>query len=95
MFFDVFFLKKQRRQFKFTTYYYKEPDYNEKDDTKPRIQFRQIRRGVILQKKAVRIKIFLLVLLLFFLYYFWGMINQDNRTFQLEDIKIEQAPSNY
>jgi len=95
MFLENFFVRRQVRQFSFTTYYYTKPEDKEAEGDQPRIQFRQIRRGTRLEKKPVKTKVALFLLLLFFMYYFWGLVSEEARTFQLEEIRIEQAPSGY
>ncbi|MFQ5864586.1 MAG: hypothetical protein ACE5IW_05085 [bacterium] len=51
------------------------------------------RRTPQAQKSVVRLVI-LAIFLLFFLIYFWGLVKQEQRTFKIEDIRIEEAPSN-
>lgn len=95
MFVQKFFVKRQVRRFKITPFYYEVPEETEADPDKPRIQFRQVRRGVKLEKKPIKLKIVLVILLLVFMYYFWGLVDQEIRRFQIEDLRIEMAPSDY
>jgi cell division septal protein FtsQ len=90
----MFFPKVKPRKFTITPYFYVKKNEEEESEGKHRIRFRRLRRKPAQgQKSIVRLAI-LAILILFFLYYFWGLVEQEKRTFKIEDVKIEEAPSN-
>lgn len=93
MFLENFFKKRQSRRFHFTPYYYENEVDQEDAGSGPRIKFKKIRRGAPVSKKSVRSLVFLAILLLFCLFYLWGLGNDEMRTFKIEDIKIEETPN--
>lgn len=93
MFLQNFFGRRQVRQFHFTPFYYKEEVEEESEGTGPRIKFRKIRRGSPVAKKSIKGLVVLAVLLLFGFFYLWGLVNEETRSFQIEDIKIEETPN--
>ena len=87
-----FFQKKEVRRFGFTPFYYEEIASEDSEETESRIKFRKILRSAPTAKKSVRSMLFLSVLLVVCLFYLWGLVNDETRTFQLEDIRIEETP---
>lgn len=82
------------RKFTFTPYYYdKEAEEQEADQEQHRIKFRRIRRKVTLVKKPISRLVLLAILILFALYYFWKLVEEESRTFKIEDVIIEESPS--
>lgn len=96
MFVSNLFQKSRPRKFAFTPFYYNKENETENDDPEqPRIKFRRYRRPELGTSKSVKIKIVFAILLVLFLYYFRGLVEQDNRHFRIEEIKIEETPSNF
>ena len=89
MFLHGFFQKKEVRRFGFTPFYYEEVA---SEETESGIKFRKILRSAPAAKKSVRSMLFLSILLVVCLVYLWGLVNDETRTFQLEDIRIEETP---
>lgn len=82
------------RKFTFTPYYYdKETEEQEEDQEPHRIKFRRIRRKSTLVKKPISRLVLLAILVLFALYYFWKLVEEESRTFKIEDVIIEESPS--
>ena len=87
-----FFQKKAVRKFGFTPFYYEEPDSADSEETESRIKFRKILRSTPAAKRSVRSMLFLAILLVVCLFSLWGLANDETRSFQLEDIRIEETP---
>ena len=87
------FKKRQPRKFGFTPYYFKKEETEV--DNGPRIKFRRVRRGITVSKKSVRSMVILAIFLIALFIYLLNLVDRDNRKFELEDIKIEVAPSGY
>ncbi|MFQ5825139.1 MAG: hypothetical protein ACE5JB_13895 [bacterium] len=90
----MFFPKAQPRKFTFTPFYYIKEDEKEKNKEQHRIKFKRLRHRTPHTQKSIVIMAVLVVLILFFSFYFWGLVKKEQRTFQIEDIKIEEAPNN-
>ncbi len=88
MLFKKVFSRQETRKFGYTPYYYKE-EQDELD--RERIKFRRIRGGMSVSSKSVRSMIFLALLVLTLIAYFWDMVGRETRTFEIEDIKIEES----
>ena len=86
----MLFYKIKPRRFTFTPYYYEPKEEDEEQEQHPRIRFRHIRRKTRLRKKPIVHLAILAILLLLGLIYFWRLVEEDNRTFKIEDIEIVQ-----
>jgi len=95
MLFRALFTKRKPRSFGFTPFYYQEKVDQETDEHSPRIKFRRIRTNVTVGKRSVTSMVVLAVLLLAMLIYFWNLVNRDFSTSELENIRIEEIPSDY
>lgn len=89
----MFFPNVKPRKFTITPYFYVNKSEQE-EERKHRIKFRRLRRRTPQAQKSVVRLVILAIFLLFFLIYFWGLVKQEQRTFKIEDIRIEEAPSN-
>ena len=92
MFFKETFNKRTPRKFQFTPYYYRE-EGRRATAHEPRIKFQRIRHGGTVSKKSLRGLLLLAIFVLICLIYFWRLIVQDTRTFDIEGIKIEETPN--
>ena len=95
MFFSNFFKIKQKRTrvFSFTPFYYKVDEEKGEAEEGPRIRFKRLTRGTVSSKNSVRMKMFFAVLLVVFLYYVQSLLEDDQRDFRIEDVRIEATPS--
>ncbi len=91
MFFEDFFVRRRPRQFGFTAYYYQTEEEKEQDEA--RIKFRRLRKNARTSRGSVKSLAFLVIFLSFCLYYLWTLVEPQTRTFELENIRIEIAPS--
>jgi hypothetical protein len=94
MIFKSLLVKNEARRFSFTPYYYdplKDAEAEQETEIKPRIQFRRLRRRPVTSGKSIRLKIFLAFILLFFLFYFNGMVREEKSKFEVESIRIEMS----
>ncbi len=92
MFLHGFFQKREVRKFGFTPFYYHEELDEDSEKTESRIKFRKILHSTPVAKKSVRSMLLLVILLLVGMIYLWGLVKEDMRKFQLEDIRIEETP---
>ena len=91
MLFHDFFARRHPRQFSFTTYYYQPAE--EVDEQGPRIKFRRIRKNARTSKASTKNLTVLVLFFSFCLYYLWNLVEPNTQTFELENIRIEVAPS--
>ncbi len=88
------FVKRKPRSFDFTPFYYKEKESKKIVEDAPRIRFRQIRTRITVGKRSVRSMLILTVIIIAMFIYFMRLVEQDLTTSELENIRIEEVPSN-
>lgn len=94
MFLENFFSRRPIRKFRFTPYYYIKQE-DEEESNGPRIRFKKIRRGTVNTKKSILGMVILAVFLIFCLFYLWSSVEQEQRTFRIEDLKVEEVPDTF
>ncbi len=88
--------KNYSRKFSFTPFYYEKQSVEEKEDpNQSRITFKRIRSRATTATQSLKLKLIFAILLILFLYYFKGLVEIEKQNFRIEDIKIEEIPSNY
>ena len=80
------------RKFTFTPYYYVKEEVQDEEEGQHGIKFRRIRRRSPRVKKPINRLVLLTIFVVFALYYFWKLVDEQKRTFKIEDIRIEEAP---
>lgn len=83
--------KKPTREFRFTPYYYKVNEPDDEEDGR-RIRFRRLTGRHPVQQKSIGGLVVLALLIVFFLGYYWYTGVSTLRSYQLDDIKIEEIP---
>jgi len=95
MFVQRFFQRPQPRTFGFTPFYYDpEKDKERQPADQPRIKFCRVRKRILATKKSVRVKTLVVLIILVFLYFFWGLMEEAQKNFKIESIRVEETPSN-
>lgn len=93
MLFSNLFQQKRTRTFSFTPFYYKVDEEKGEAEDGPRIRFKRLTRGAVSSKNSVRMKILFAGLLVVFLYYFRSLLEDDQKDFRIEDVRIEATPN--
>lgn len=89
----MLFPKVKPRKFTFVPYYC-DRDEAEKESDGHRIKFRRIKRRTPPARKSVFRMVLLAILIIYSMYYFWGLVEKENQRFKIEDIRIEGTPTN-
>ena len=93
MFFSNLFKQKRTRTFSYTPFYYEVDEEKGEAEDGPRIRFKRLTRGTVSSKNSVRMKVLFAVLLVVFLYYFQSLLEDDQKDFRIEDVRIEATPN--